>query len=72
MSVIFLIHLQQVHVLLYLKQFFYLNVLVYHQNKFFVLKQQYHFFLAKFACANLAVKCSVVNLLNSGIVIHLS
>ena len=27
--------------------------------------------LAKFACANLAAKCSAVNLLNSGVVIYL-
>ena len=30
------------------------------------------FLLAKFPCANIAAKCSTVNLLNSGVVIYLS
>ena len=38
----------------------------------FFMKLPISFLLVKFGCANLAVKFSAVNLLNSGVVIYLS
>ena len=58
---------QPLYVLFYLKQFFYLNLRVYHQNLSFL--QNYHFVLAKFAFAGLKAKISDVNFLCSNIVI---
>ena len=47
----------------------YLNLLVYHQNQSFLYIISILF--AEFVCANFVAKFSVVNLLNSGVVIYL-
>ena len=62
MSVIFLIHFQQVHALFCLSYPFI-------EFQLFIIKIV---FVTKFACANLVAKRSAVSLLNFGVVIYLS
>ena len=63
MFAIFLIHFEQVNALFCLSYFFF-------GVRLFTLVSK-SFFVTKFACADLALKISAVNLVNSGVVIYL-
>ena len=69
MSLTFLIHFQQVHVLFYLKEFVHLIFLVYHQNLSYLLNYQIDFCLLSSICFNLAAKRFDVNFWSSNIFI---
>ena len=66
----FFIRYQEVHVLFYLKYFFDLSFLFYHQNLSYLQNCQYHFHLLNLFL--LILRQNDVNLLNSFVVICLS